>query len=105
MAEFENTNNRIEVEKWYSITDVPAIEDRNHKGKMYMPVSAKFTFVDGECTNLILNGKIIKVNGEFGERVTVIPGVYTWDKSNWSEWLHELLAKVYSDLRSMHVLA
>lgn len=98
MVEFENTNNRTETTKWYSITGAPAMKYDTPRGeKSLMPSVAKFVFVDGDVTTLSLRGKVVRQDGSVSEQTQQMPNIYIWNQQEWPDWLNDLYKLAYSD--------
>jgi hypothetical protein len=99
---FESTNTRTEIIKWYAITNAPVMEANIGSFglvRKYSPMAARFTFVDGGCTDLAINAYPIRLDGSLGESVRSVPNINLQDRRNWPEWLHDLYK-----LASIHVV-
>lgn len=94
---FENTNNRTEVTKWYSIQGAPNMVHPRDKSQQFSPASARFVFVDSDPTDLIINSYSIKKDGSLSERAVRVPEIHIWDQKFWPEWLHELYKLAVND--------
>lgn len=94
---FERTNLRDETVIWFKIEGVPAIENKTRK---LLPMSVKFTFVDGDPLSVEVNTNILKNDGSQSERYMKMPGIYMWEKSSWPEWLNEVYQLALSDFES-----
>ena len=92
---FENTVNRTEVTRWYSVTDAPVIV--SHTGTNILPIAAHFVFVDGELKELEVNGRIMKKDGTPGERIIRVPTIWSWNHTEWPEWLWDLYRTLIVD--------
>jgi len=97
VVEFENTNNKIEVTRWYSIVGAPVMQHSSYKNKDLLPVVGKITFQDGDATTLELVGRIVKLDGSISERTMMVPGIYIWNQQEWPDWLHDLYKLALAD--------
>jgi hypothetical protein len=94
---FENTANRTEVTEWYSITGAPAMDHPFNKTRKLMPISARFTFVDGDPFSLEINAKLVLRSGDLAKDHQKVPGIYIWDRGTWPSWMDELWELACSD--------
>lgn len=99
--QFCNTSSKVEVTKGYSIRGIKPIE---HKGKEYLPTSAQLVFRDGDCTKLVISGKLIR-RGEVTDELFALPDLYTTNQVGWPEWLHRLNKLAHSELQATMVRA
>ena len=94
---FENTNNRTEVTKWYSIQGAPNMVHPRDSSQQFSPISARFVFVEGDLMDLVINSYPIKRDGSLSERVKQVPEIHKWNQKTWPEWLHELYKLAVND--------
>lgn len=97
---FENTNTKVEVTKWYTVTGAPAMRKSSHEGdRMLVPMTARWTFMDGEPTDLFLNGRRVLKNGSTGEPEQ-FPDIVIWNQQTWPDWLHNLFKLACDEYRT-----
>jgi hypothetical protein len=85
---FESTNTRTEVIEWYKVEGAPRMTSRT--GREYAPASAKFVFVDGECSGVNVYGVLVKQDGSIMDKSVLMSDIFIWNQSNWPAWLHHL---------------
>lgn len=90
MATFENTNNQVQIIRWYSVGEVEALPNGVHKSIMLMPYAARFTFKDGDLDDISVYGKVVKKDGSLSDRKMQIPGLYSWNRIEWPAWMYAL---------------
>lgn len=95
MATFENTNNQVQIIRWYSVdndddNDVEALPNGVHTNIKLMPYAAKFTFKDGDLSDISVYGKVVKKDGSLSDRKMQIPALYSWNRIEWPVWLFKL---------------
>lgn len=95
---FENTANKTEVTKWYSVEGADPLPNGLYRNMKLIPISARFTFREGNLENLLVTGRLVKVDGTPANRVITVPGIFHWNQPEWPEWLNDLYALVLSDL-------
>ena len=98
-VEFEQTATKTEVVTHYSVKGAPVIEHQTRKGRVLSPQVVRFTFQDGEVTNLFVNGKLVKANGDISDRWEQINHLYYWNQTEWPAWLHDLYAFAQEEYR------
>lgn len=90
-VEFENTNVRTEVTRFYKVTGAPHIERKlSRTDTEIAPTTVKFVFVDGDFSEVVMHGKIVCRDGRISERVIKVPSIWSWNQTEWPEWMHEL---------------
>lgn len=99
MVEFEQTATKTEVVTHYKVTGAPVIEHQVRKGRILSPQVVRFTFQDGECTNMFVNGKLVKANGDISDRWEHINHLYHWNQTDWPEWLRDLYTTALEEYR------
>lgn len=102
MAEFEQTATKTEVVTHYRVTGAPVIEHQVRKGRVLSPSVVRFTFQDGEVTNMFVNGRLVKANGDISDKWEQIVHLYHWNQNEWPEWLTELYALALEEYRTEH---
>lgn len=96
-VEIEFMRRRTEIIRQYKVTNAKPFTTIN----TYRPASVKFTFVDGDLTDTQVYGYLInEKNGAVADHVSPIPGIYSYDTTDWPSWLVKMRDRV-----SVHGLA
>ncbi|HEY6018639.1 MAG TPA: hypothetical protein VIY48_01750 [Candidatus Paceibacterota bacterium] len=82
---FVNTTTRTQVSKYYTVEGAPALD-----GGKISPSTALFVFEDGDFKDLVVHGKLIKLDGSISDRSIKVASIYSWDQGNWPDWLKKL---------------
>lgn len=94
---FECTQTKVQIHKWYAVSGAENMR-QNSNSTWIMPKIAKFTFEDGECSDVFVSGVVIRKDGTPGGKWQSVGGIYVWDKQNWPVWLWDLFRTVCADI-------
>jgi len=93
---FTNTTTRVETNKWFSVEGAPTIEEK--QSYKLLPVSARFTFVNGVFESILVSGAVVRKDGSVSDRLMGIAGIYKWNREDWPVWLRDVYAAAISDM-------